>query len=441
MEERESTTTVSLLERTRQDFQVLLSEHISSDDSAKSFKKRRRKARVEEGVEMSTKSLVIHQSDLSEGFVNPALFWHETEQNEHATARITEGKSKKSQTSRSSSSSSGTISSVKQEEPTSQSSYSSRTKQDPSISQASSLGEANQKQLIKQTPRHSSSSSEPNSNLNQEQASSQTHSERVKINGNCVLYLLIHQTGHLVLEQSKSEMMVIVHAVNIETGLCIVSPQFTTLSGTSENDFSNTATWNQCLSFKFNVGKYLPVSLFLFEVVDTSFSHIAWAFLRPVSRLGFDHCGEKLKLQLYYFPMFHHLKKPSVSDLFQWYQAGHRVKYPSVLYVTLKLAGNSPVHDTSIFHFFKECRNDGQLFKIPNRLTKTVAAGDGALMSSFSDDGAYLAIALTNGVIHVYEIAGSMVHLQLKGHRGNVYDLQWLGKIIRFYNGQSIPKL
>lgn len=431
MEERELTSPVSLLERTRQDFQNLLSDHLSSDDSTKSFKRRRRKTHVEEAVEMEAKILVTHQSNLSEGLANPALVWHEVERHEITTTRISEEKNENSQSSRCSSSSSGASPFMKQEQTVSHTSSLSRNKLEQSISQTSSSSRSKQEHSNNQTSRLSSSSSGTNSSIGQEQPSSKTHSSKTETNRNCCLSLLIHQTGHLVLEQSKSEMMVVVHTVNIDTGQCIVSPKFTTSWKASESNFSNTATWNQQLNFKFNVGKYLTVTLFLFEIVDKSFSHIAWAFLRPISRLGVDHCGEKLKLQLHHVPTFYNSKKPTVTDLFQWYQSGYRVKYPSVLYVTLELAGTMTVQDTVLCQFFKECRTDGQLFKIPNKLVKTVAAGDGALMSCFSDDGAYLAIGLTSGVIHVYEIAGSKVLSRLKGHRGNVYDLQWMGMMIK----------
>ena len=414
MEERELISPVSLLERTRQDFQVLFSDHLSSDDSTKSYKKRRKSRVIEETIEMEATIVVTQRSDSSKGIVNQALFWHEEEQNEAAITQIAEEKKEKSQTSRHSSSSSSSVitSSDKQEQANSQISHLTGTKKEKSISQVSI---------------RSSSSSGADSSVNRGQPS--THSSKLGTKEDSCLHLLIHQTGHLVLEQSKSEMMVVVHPVNIETGLYIISPQFTTSWKASESNFSNIATWNQQLEFKFNVEKCLPVTLFLLEIIDKTFSHIAWAFLRPVSRLGVDHCGKKLKLQLHHIPAFHHLKKPSVTDLFQWYQSRQKIKYPCVLYVTLEPAGNSLTQNASISNFFKECRTDGHSFKIPNKLVKTVAAGDGALMSCFSNDGAYLAVALTNGVIHVYEIAGSKVFSRLKGHRGNVYDLQWTGML------------
>jgi len=492
MDKESPVSSISLLERTRKDFQLLLSEHSDSKDKngANFQSSKKKKIRVEKAIEMEEKTLLQDVTKLEgfEGLSNPALFWYEQDNNR----KIPKLKNRESLSAKSSDSeksipsySSETNSAERLQQPRkiiktknknslsvksiesksipvskssesekSISSQSSETNSSESLQQPLKIIKTKNKNSLsaksiesKSIPVSKSSESEKSISSHSSEADSAESFEQVAVSGeDYCLRLFIHQTGHLVLDQSKSEIIVIVHAINIETGLYIqndgtaVSPQFTSCwkaSGSSNS--TSCPTWNQQLNFKFDVKKYLPSTIFLFElinkpsrVIDDRFSQIAWAFFRPISRLGVSHSGQRLNVQLQQVPahnFFHHTK-PNVSDLFHWYQTAHRVKYPCVLYITLEptraQSGNNVSAQNSIGPLLKAPRAEGQLFKLPNTLTVTVAAGSGALTSCFSDDASHLAIALTSGLIRIYDLSDTHpVLTDLKGHRGNVYDLQW----------------
>lgn len=294
--------------------------------------------------------------------------------------------------------------------------------------------------------------------VNKKRNSSQSSSPKVdEVNSKCEdkdvtlplsqgsrLKLLIHYSDRLILDQKKSQPLVIVHAVNQKTGRYImngqvpVPPQFT---GASKHKSSFHPEWNQEMIFDFDVSKYLTEVVFLFEILSepnvSVSSHLAWGFLRPISKTGVLHTDKKIQLQLYKESV-HRLfqtSKPSIQELFSWFLNPRKEKYPACLHITLfripavslLLPGisktTSAMKNKPFSSPTRASRLSGQPFKLPTRIAVAFDTSAGALMANYNPDGTLLAVALTNGDIYVYKELTEF--LQLKGHFKNVYDLQW----------------
>ncbi|KAI9557965.1 hypothetical protein GHT06_014718 [Daphnia sinensis] len=257
-----------------------------------------------------------------------------------------------------------------------------------------------------------------------------------------VLKVIVHQCERLVLDQPKSQPLVVVHAVSSKTGRYIlnnkvpVPPQFTGAWIHQVFSSNTVPEWNQEMIFELDVDKCLAEIIFLFELLNepntNNSSLLAWGFLRPISRIGVKHLNKKIQLQLYKVPfrrLFHEPSRPNISDLFNWFNSAHKEKYPATLFVTLVSSKSTNFPTTqeenrfSVASPLRGGRLSGQAFKLPTRRSFTYEAETGALMACYRSDGSSLAIALTNGDILIYQ--NSTISLHLKGHHGNVYDLHW----------------
>ena len=276
-----------------------------------------------------------------------------------------------------------------------------------------------------------------------------------------MLKLIVHHSGCLILDQPKARPMVIVHALDSQSGSYLqqsglaVPPQFTA-AWTQQESASSEAlpSWNQQLVFHFDVGQQLTNILLLFELVSEPNGgsgsdqqcQLAWGFLRPVSRTGVKHTNKKVQLQLYQIPplrrRFHSSSiKANVSDFFSCFRNQQRDKYPATLYVTLSpnetnTVETSPSHSQShqqlvdknlisLTSPLRRGRLGGQPFKLPTRRCFTFGSKFGALVASYNRDGTLLAVALTSGDIYLHCISDKTEPVQLRGHQGNVYDLDW----------------
>lgn len=257
------------------------------------------------------------------------------------------------------------------------------------------------------------------------------------------LKVMVHHTDRLILEQPQAQPMVAVHAVNADTGQYIlhksaaVQPQFTGAWISKELSSTVVPTWNQDLVFELDSGSSLNAVLLLFQLVNEQ-NLLAWGFFRPVSRFGVKHTDKKVQLQLYRVPirrLYHQSSKPNVTDIFSWYQSSRKEKYPATLYVTVISASSLSNRAENMSPYKKTLASDakpplllgrlkGQPFKFPTRRSFTLGSKAGALMARYSPDGSSLAVALTNGDIFVL-LSGTSETAHLKGHQGNVYDLDW----------------
>ena len=285
----------------------------------------------------------------------------------------------------------------------------------------------------------------PSRDESRSSSSSQRRKETPKKKNNnliacSTLKVIVHQTDRLFLDQPQAQPMVIVHAVNGETGRYLfhkdvpIPPQFTGALAQREPSPAMIAVWNQSLVFEFDTSSCLNSVLLLFQLVSEQ-NLLAWGFLRPVSRFGVKHTDKKVQLQLFRVPIrrLFQASKPNVSDIFSWFQNPRKEKYPATLYVTIAPVG-APSAENNVHHgialiseaniLSHQTRLRGQPFKFPTRRAFTLNSLTGAMMARYSPDGSSLAVALTNGDIFVV-LAGYSDPTQLKGHQGNVYDLDW----------------
>ncbi len=482
---------ISVLESTRKDFEALLGSANSSSDDGKTRKTKQIKqvrrqrlkkqekhhASAKESMEMreftSSKSSAKHNlvEVKSSAHTNPA-FWYEDEQ-ESATSHssVCSEKSELQKTSsRHTISSAKTFlstSSVKQEVAIHESPYSTQISSSdegsekplsiphcvsqPRSSIASSYSQVSKADNHKRIAVSPKSSEESPSSLNHQEEEVHSDTEELAESSSSVhsiLKLIVHQSDRLILDQPKTQPLVVVHAVNCKTGRYIVNngvpipPQFT--GALIHQMFKSNALpeWNQEMVFELDADIYLSETVFLFELVSepniTVSSLLAWGFLRPISRTGVKHMDKKLQLQLYKIPvrrLFNVTSRPNISDIYSWFNSAQKEKYPATLHVTLLLiSSNSPSASksfsktkrtliTGVSSPLRGNRLSGQPFKLPTRRGFTFDAASGALMASYTSDGSFLAVALTNGDILVYEDSAKSLHL--KGHQGNVYDLHW----------------
>ncbi|XP_057380230.1 jouberin-like [Daphnia carinata] len=257
-----------------------------------------------------------------------------------------------------------------------------------------------------------------------------------------VLKLIVHQCERLILDQPTSQPLVVVHAVSCKTGRYVLNnkvpipPQFTGAWIHQAFSSNTLPEWNQEMTFELDADKHLSEMIFLFELLNEPNTNVssllAWGFLRPISRIGVKHLNKKIQLQLYKVPfrrLFHQPSRPNISDLFNWFSSTQKEKYPATLYVTLvssKTSDFPAIKEENRFSVASPLRGgrlSGQAFKLPTRRSFTYEASAGALMACYRSDGSFLAIALTNGDILIYQ--NSTISLYLKGHHGNVYDLHW----------------
>ncbi len=408
----QTSPSVSVLESTRKDFEALLSSAYSSSEegSSKTTKKRpKRQVKVKKNEQPPLElaemvSSPIKSPTKSSSGVSNSAFWYEKED------KVSSSSSKSSTPVKKKSSKGSSVSSVDHQVmihgPRSSSSSSH-----PPLASHSALT----------TPRYHHQSSEVESDSDPDEP-------EIQPSADCsVLKVIIHQTDRLIDQPStKIQPMIIVHAVHPETGRYIlhkdspIPPQFT---GSSN---SNNTIWNQELTFQLD---NLNNTLLLFELVSEQ-TLLAWGFLRPVSRTGIQHVNKRIQLQLFRIPIrrLFHPSKPTVSDLFTWFKNHRKDKYPATLHVTILPVTSSTIHPEELTNpgsaVIRRNRLEGQPFKLPTRRSFSFGGSDaGSLMARYNPDGSSLAIALTNGDVLIHSIGSSPI--RLKGHQGNVYDLDW----------------
>jgi len=490
-------SSVSVLESTRKDFEALLSsaysstsEEQSSSTKSKSRKTLPRKKRLNKNEENPPLDMVnltpdrkSSSSKQSSGEVNTA-FWYEKDDKQ------SEGASSPSHSSAKSSSKSIYKTIGKSAQPLRVASSSSVVEHRVIVhyghDSAESISEESEIQSSRRPPssfRAASSLASSKSKSHRQPKSSRRSTSRLSISdreseastgsssserqerhipfGCSVLKLIVHHSGCLILDQPKARPMVIVHALDSQTGSYLqqsglaVPPQFTAAWTQKESVGSGALpSWNQQLVFHFDVGQQLTNILLLFELVSEPNGgsgsdqqcQLAWGFLRPVSRTGVKHTNKKVQLQLYQIPplrrRFHSSSiKANVSDFFSCFRNQQRDKYPTTLYVTLSPNETNTV-ETSTSHSqsqqqlvdknligltspLRRGRLGGQPFKLPTRRCFTFGSKFGALVASYNRDGTLLAVALTSGDIYLHCIGDKTEPAQLRGHQGNVYDLDW----------------
>ena len=308
-----------------------------------------------------------------------------------------------------------------------------------------STKENHKNRQTKHTSQKDSRSSSSDHNVEEENLVCE-ESKEVLPSEHSVFKIVVHQCDRLILDQPKCQPLVVVHAVSCKTGRYIVnnkvpiSPQFTGAYAAHGNQvFRSNALpeWNQEMIFELDADKYLTEVIFFFELVSEPntivSSLLAWGFLRPMSRTGVKHLGKKLQLQLYKVParrLFHATSRPNITDIFNWFNSSEKEKYPATLYVTLLTSNNCKIFAVTnketrftVTSPLRGGRLSGQPFKLPTRRGFTFESAAGSLIACYRSDGSSLAFALTIGDIMVYQ--NSVISLHLKGHQGNVYDLQW----------------
>ena len=453
---------VSLLESTRQDFQALLSSPSSSDVSfkskqskvrLKSSKKKKSSASEPQSMEMTNVSQPLTKVDVKlRGTVNTA-FWCENEGDPDSMLSSLSPRNK-----------SASLSSLSAASNHVSCSEDASKEQDVQVHGDASIEEGDTEEDVRdcQSPdsalQESCSTSSPIRSESAEQDCS-----------NCSLAVVIHLLNQLILEEPLPCPMVAVHVVNIDTGSYIqvagvpVPPQFTGSQRPNMSAGPAHPVPNQELVFEFNVARRLHESLLLFEIVselgaaDGISRALAWAFLRPVSKLGVRHSGKKLQLQLYRVPVRRPFQrsKSNVQELYGWFKSVRKDKYPSYLTVSLQ-ERSAHSNNLSCVHSdtarctnesitssspLKKTRLSGQPFKLPTRrvYTRQDSEADGpsgALIARYSPEGSFIAVAHISGTIHIYsQVADgrARVSCKLKGHRGNVYDLEWIADAQQFY--------
>ena len=473
-------SSVSVLESTRKDFEALLSSAYSStseDHSSRSSKsnasktllrkKRLKKNGDKPPIEMVDLTPDRKSSKQSSGEVNTA-FWHEKDDQQRNSGATTPASSVKSSSSRSThkdvnklqplrvasslaSAVQHTVMIHSQESESGSEESEIQSSRRPLSSIASSKSKSHKQ---KKSPSRPSISESEVSNS----ASERPVSEEPSPIGCSVLKLIVHHSGCLILDQPKARPMVIVHALDSQTGRYLqqnglaVPPQFTGAWTQMDGNSAASPTWNQELVFRFDVTQQLTDVLLLFELVtepsgESSGSEqqcqLAWGFLRPVSRTGVKHTNKKVQLQLYQIPFLRRRfpsssSKANVSDFFSLgFQNQKRDKYPATLYVTLlpnesvataSSSSQQQMSDQSLISLTSPVRRgrlSGQPFKLPTRRCFTFASKSGALFASYNPEGTLLAVAITSGDIYLHQIGVKTEPVQLRGHQGNVYDLDW----------------
>ena len=456
---------LSVLESTRKDFESLLSQAYVTDESKpKRQKSRGRKTRensekqtnVEENVEMIEVASAGAENCDDENVPRHAessVLWYEKEddvsstlssKNSHKTSRSSSNQSLRTQESKASSKQTVIHHSLENQDTINR----SNDHQFSSDSDSSQVSDFNEKAASKSSP---TASSVKTNEIGIKDSGSQEYE---------ILAVIVHELDQLLLEQPSTRPMIVAHVVNIETGKYIknkrvpVPPQFTGTWVPQEQGLSRP-TWNQELYFDFDVGTNLPEILLLFEILsepstnenNTPFQ-LAWAFLRPISRMGIRHLGPKLQLQLYRVPIRRFLQRSraNVFDIFTWFQNSRKDKYPSSLYITLKQIPQF-LNKNSTLSMYQESVNQaivkagplqrrrlsGQPVKLPTRKLVSFKAEVGSMAASYCPDGSYLAVAFIDGRICIYQLWKGGIHQELKGHRGNVYDLHWFKSEQRTY--------
>ena len=473
---------ISVLESTRKDFEALLGSANSSSEDGKSTKTkqgkqvRRQRLKKQEKHQtsgpMEMRELTPSKSNVKHSLVvevkshtNPA-FWYEDEQQSVTSNSSLSCSASQERDSSHKNSPANTALTVREEITVHESPYSTQISSSDEGSEkslsvperphrisksrssiASSYSQVSNKTDSRKITAVSPKSKEESvSSVNQEDVANNSEEDPSESCSSVqsILKLIVHQSDRLILDQPNTQPLVVVHTVSCKTGRYIVNngvpitPQFT---GTLiHQPFRSSALeWNQEMVFELDTDKYLSETVILFELVSepntTASSLLAWGFLRPVSRAGVKHVDKKLQIQLYKTPvrrLFNDNARPNISDLYSWFNSAQKDKYPASLHVTLLLIScNSPSvnsaksrkHLLSVSSPLRGSRLSGQPFKLPTRRGLTLDSTAGALMASYTADGSFLAVALTNGDILVYEDLTKS--LQLKGHQGNVYDLHW----------------
>jgi hypothetical protein len=492
---------ISVLESTRKDFEALLGSANSSSEEVQERKtkqtnqskrhrfKKQEKHRnsVKEHVELRELSSVQNKTIINVGLqqnlvkvkshTNPSFWYEDEQQNEISSSSLNSEKLKKVKSSsnspelvHSSSVERATIHHERRASPAITNSSDDENNSDNVLSVAPSVGSQHTRTSIssshpakinsnkeshknsRQTSLknlYSSASSSSDHNIEEENSVGYQELNETLSLEHSILKIVVHQCDRLILDQPKSQPLIVVHAVSCKTGRYMVnnkvpvSPQCTgSCIAHSPHQVSNKSNalpeWNQEMVFDLDADKYLSEILFLFELVSepntTVSSLLAWGFLRPMSRTGVKHIGKKLQLQLYKTParrlLGHATPRPTISDLFHLFNSAQKEKYPATLYVTLLSSGSSKsstVTKESRFNVTSPLRGgrlSGQPFKLPTRRGFTYeSAAAGALIACYRSDGSSLAFALSTGDIMVYQ--NSVISLHLKGHQGNVYDLEW----------------
>ncbi|XP_058792514.1 uncharacterized protein LOC131664986 [Phymastichus coffea] len=241
---------------------------------------------------------------------------------------------------------------------------------------------------------------------------------------------------------------------------------------------SMVPVWEEQLIFKMDFNEILCDGkgsvVVLFEIVDLlSFNEanlhyhqfgkescwykVAWAFLRPIGVNGTQHVNKIVRLQLYRPKKTFRRASKTKCDVYKWWKSGSRDKYPSSLYVSispidppklepvfseqlLQLHDLSEVHsDSQNLHPVgkseevpeppKWTRHAAQSCQIPNETYFETEAGDsGCFYVVFSNDGKYLACALSDDYdypILVYKIDEMKIHVRFAGHKNFIYSLSW----------------
>lgn len=350
-----------------------------------------------------------------------------------------------------------------QEETSDEEESSSQSNPSPLLPQRSSVSSATSKASKRISDIHSSAPTSqrslPNQSSRRDSDSSNSERERgTVIRRGCgtaecrSLKVTVHQIDRWILldQETAGQLIVAVHALNGDTGRYVlqnqlpIAPQFTEAWTWDVRHQSSIAgpAWNQEFAFEFDPGTSLTALLLVFEVMNER-NLVAWGFVRPVSRTGVDHTGnKKLQLQLFRVPirrLLIHPSRPTVSDFFSWIQLARKDKYPATLHATLVPVIGSPAsarldstgRTTNLISPVSPSRRvrlAGQPFKLPTRKSFTLrpdATVAGALMAKYSPDGSSVAVALTCGDIFVH-LTGNSLPTHLKGHQGNVYDLDWM---------------
>lgn len=461
---------MSVLDSTRKDFEALLSNQEFSSQSAspekersrsskknkkKVLKKQRRKEEDAQPLELvqiksskkSKHALSTSSSEDGEAYVNQ-LFWYEEEKSTPARDKVDKqcGDDRNGALSKASvysevKSGSNVVrsaSSKGKDSATTSFSSSEKSSTDSPVSKVSTAKSKKSSRSLKSVLRSSSKETDDNPKS--------TPSKRQVRTSAGLLRITVHRTDQLIFDHPNMKPMVVVHVVNRENGHYIthnetpVPPQFSSSWTSKENASPSAPVWNQELQFPVDSSNPIESLLVFFDVVsepsNDQKSQLAWGFLRPVSRLGVKHLDRKIQIQLYRVPLRQllHQAKATITDLFSWYQSPQKDKYPSTLHVTVHFESDGDKENEeavskstnpliSLGSPLRRGRLNGQPFRLPTRRRFTFSNTSGSLVSSYSPDGKYLAFALTCGEINIH--GNNETPLTLKGHLGNVYDLDW----------------